>query len=227
VTPVRCDRHDCDDPVKARGLCNKHYLRERDRPQRQTTKTREDAILRSRARARALAKLARLYPDEYQTIYQLVLQHVHKEAQALLAVAPDATIGPRGVVLLRRGIVPTDQDIEDRIVLNPPGICPSCARVHDGGHHCPHCGAQLGEPRTGQRLRSDGLIDQVSVERAVRGEPVRLTPEERLVAVKMLVDRGAPVNAIAVRLRLSGAATRTLIREVAARRANSPSEFTA
>lgn len=60
-----------------------------------------------------------------------------------------------------------------------------------------------GQQRSGTGLRRDQHIDEIAVERACNGDPVRLTVHERARVVGILTARGLSANAIAERLRLA------------------------
>lgn len=52
-------------------------------------------------------------------------------------------------------------------------------------------------------LRSDGYIDEIAVERACKGDHVRLTAEERAAVVAKLTGSGYSAIEIALRLRVA------------------------
>jgi hypothetical protein len=46
----------------------------------------------------------------------------------------------------------------------------------------------------------DGIIDDIAIERAMHGDPVPLTPAERLEAVRRMTDRGWSASQIGQRI---------------------------
>lgn len=58
--------------------------------------------------------------------------------------------------------------------------------------------------RAAAKARDRALVDEIAVERACRGERVRLTRRERVEAVRRLAAQGATPGVIAERLRMNG-----------------------
>jgi hypothetical protein len=50
------------------------------------------------------------------------------------------------------------------------------------------------------RVRDDGIIDEIAIERAMSGDMVWLTMPERLEAVRLMTERGWPASRIAERM---------------------------
>lgn len=63
---------------------------------------------------------------------------------------------------------------------------------------------------------AQGAVDEIAVERATRGEPVRLTRAEQLEAVRLLAARRESASVIARRLRMSGSRTREILTSLGA-----------
>lgn len=163
MTASRCERGDCDRPIKAHGLCQLHYDKERARHRH-----REDRVLPTRARNRAVAALIRAHPEEFKERLAKSLADVHAEHALIVELAKehgvDVTNDAR-VFRLRRGPTGDDEQIEDRAILQPAESgCPACHRTHDRGHFCPECGTTLGQP----------------VERGTSPKPLRDRAEELL-----------------------------------------------
>ena len=55
------------------------------------------------------------------------------------------------------------------------------------------------------------LVDEVAVERACAGDPVRLTPVERRVAIARLLKRGLTPSQAAERLGMSGSTVSAVV----------------
>ena len=74
---------------------------------------------------------------------------------------------------------------------------------------CTNCGRERTYIRRGlcwtcrqgaQPLVDDGIVDEVAVERAMRGDPVALTPTERMETVRRLAKRGLSDGEIGARV---------------------------
>lgn len=143
MTKIRkiCERGGCENVQKARGLCKKHYDRERGAPPR-AHRHREDRVLALRARNRAVARLVKLHVEEFRALYEETIVEVLAEDVELRRVAEAMGAEPtddRQVVRLKRGPAREDEEIADRIELGP--ACSQCEVYHGRGHHCLHCGA--------------------------------------------------------------------------------------
>jgi rubrerythrin len=139
-----CRDDACSRPVKCRGLCQMHYDRERA-----AHRTREDKVLPTRARHRALAALVEAHRDEFRELYDQALEDVAVEAEELRALAEAQGVelaDQRRVFRLKRGPAGDDQDVLDRIHQDQGHTCSACSRVHDRGHACPECGTTVGMP---------------------------------------------------------------------------------
>lgn len=195
-----CDRADCDRPQKGNGLCQLHYDRERHRHRKPTSA----AVLRRRARTRALQSLARLHPDEFRS---LLAEHerIVKEENRLLRAEARAQ---SDVVLLRPGPRPDDQEPIDRMSLTvPTTFCSHCSTYHASDHMCPECVERDAE-----------LLDSIAIEEAVQGNQAawgRLNEEERSEVVRQLTAVGYGVPAIAYRVGTSKATIYGLLRRQA------------
>jgi transposase-like protein len=66
---------------------------------------------------------------------------------------------------------------------------------------------------TWSTLADDGIVDEIAVERATKGDRVRLTRRERAEVVQRLLGRGATVTDVARTLGLSGTRARELVTE--------------
>lgn len=146
-----CTAVGCDVAAVAKGLCRRHYGRERDRLRH---RHRDDALLRTRARNRAVARLIDAHPDEFAELFAEEKVNAEREAEQLAAAAPQepvsvqtlprasATVSvsaPRPVRLLS-GPRPDDQAPVDRIRADV-GRCARCQAYHDRGHRCADCGS--------------------------------------------------------------------------------------
>lgn len=154
----RCERS-CGRPVKAHGLCQMHYDRERSRHRH-----REDRVLATRARNRANAALIKAHPDEFVELLAKSTEEVQAEHARIVALAEEAGVevaDAKRVFRLKRGPAAEDEEPEDRAQFAPPG-CGFCSRAHERGHACPECGTTLGMP----------------VERATSPKPVRDLADE-------------------------------------------------
>lgn len=195
--PVRrggkCERGGCDRPVHARGMCSRHYNREVESA-RPRHRHREDRVLASRARNRAVAALITAHRDEFEKLYADARAAVAEEHARLEELARANGLDPNnGVVRLRVGPRPDDVPVEDRIRERGPITCPHCSALHQDGHVCAECGITLEvlvEPPRGKRPVDDGVVDDVAIERVLTGQDgrVRLTPGEQLEAVRRMLD---------------------------------------
>lgn len=139
-----CERASCDRPVKAHGVCQMHYDRERSRHRH-----REDRVLATRARNRANAALIKAHPAEFAALLMTANDEVREEHARIVAFAEEmgVDVDDQRVFRLRRGPVAEDEAAEDRAQLQPhEAECSFCSRVHDRGHDCPECGTTLGMP---------------------------------------------------------------------------------
>lgn len=151
-------------------------------------------INRQRARHRAIAELIERHEDEFRALMEIRLIEAQEEADAL-AASPAAREHYKGEpVRLKPGQRMPGQKAGDRIDV---ARCPHCIKHHDRGHVCTKCGAA---PAAALRLPDDGHLDEIAIERAMHGDPVRLTEPERAEAIRRLAARGLSDNAIATRL---------------------------
>lgn len=139
----KCARGDCDRPAERKGLCRKHYDRERGPRHRH----REDRVLANRARNRAVTALVKAHPVEFQMLLEAARAEVAREHAELLKVAVAMGAEPTGdrrVVRLRPGPPTSDEDSPaDRIASGDTQRgCASCSRYHERGHGCPVCGTK-------------------------------------------------------------------------------------
>lgn len=74
-------------------------------------------------------------------------------------------------------------------------------------------GLDMDDPNASPCSSTAGAIDEIAVERAMRGYPTKLTKQERAEAVMRLADAGYSIRQIAERLRI---AERTVLRRKAA-----------
>jgi hypothetical protein len=96
-------------------------------------------VVKTRARKRALAELARRHPDEFRVLLREHETTAMQEAEKI-AADPRARRVYRGSsepVRLRRGRPAEGETLADRIDV---GRCPQCIRYHDSGHVCANCG---------------------------------------------------------------------------------------
>jgi ribosomal protein L32 len=96
-------------------------------------------VVKTRARKRALAQLARRHPDEFRL---LLSEHETKAMQEAEQIAADPRArqvysGSSEPVRLRRGRLAEGETLTDRIDV---ARCPQCIRYHDAGHVCANCG---------------------------------------------------------------------------------------
>jgi hypothetical protein len=141
VGKARCERADCDEPQKAHGLCQRHY--DRERSSARGPRRREDRVLTTRARNRAVARLIMKHPEEFDRLYHECLTSVQAEDAELRRVAKQTGAEPTNdgqVLRLKRGPAAEDEEIVDRIDPAPPP-CRDCTTYHQSGHYCLHCGA--------------------------------------------------------------------------------------
>jgi ribosomal protein L32 len=157
-------------------------------------------INRNRARHRAIADLIERHEAEFTDLLEQRLAEARQEAEALVREQAAQEHYKDEPVRLRPGRRLTGQKAGDRIDV---ARCPHCVKHHDRGHVCPKCGMA---PAVANRLPDDGHIDEVAVERAMRGDVVRLTTRERLEAIRRLAARGHSDAEIAQLLHSTGEA---------------------
>lgn len=135
---AKCDRGSCDQPAAKRGLCTKHYERERGRHRH-----REDRVLPTRARNRAVSRLITAHREEFDRLYLAALAEVTQENEELKKACEANNAEPtnnKRIYRFKRGPKPEDEEPEDRIV--PAQLtCEQCDGYHAGGHRCLHCGS--------------------------------------------------------------------------------------
>lgn len=160
-----CERGDCGRDVKAHGMCQMHYDRERQRHSRR----REDRVLATRARNRATAALVKAHAEEFADLLTSAAEQVREEHARIVALAEEmgVEVDDKRVFRLKRGPAAEDQAVEERAELQPHEYeCSFCSRVHERGHGCPECGTTLGMPveratsRPDLRTSADHLIKQ-------------------------------------------------------------------
>ena len=159
-------------------------------------------LIDQRARRRAQQQLIANHRDEFRDLYEWHLRNATSEAQMLATKASEihpTTEPPR----LMTGARKPGQDVADRIDV---ARCPHCVRHHDRGHVCAKCGAV---PETAVAIEDDGNIDEIAVERAMRGDPTALTATEQREAFRRLASKGVPDERIA---NLIGVAGKTVLR---------------
>jgi hypothetical protein len=141
-------------------------------------------VNRVRARHRAVADLIESHRDEFETLLAIRVGEAAEEAEALRATTEGRTHFRDEPVRLRPGKAMPGQKVEDRIDV---GRCPHCIKHHDQGHVCARCGMA---PIGALRLPDDGDLDEIAVERATHGDPVRLTASERIEVIRRMVKAG-------------------------------------
>lgn len=163
-------------------------------------------INRTRARHRAVAELIERHQDEFDSLYERHLGEAAEEAEALAKESAAREHYRNEPVRLRPGKRRSGQKAGDRIDV---ARCPHCIKHHDRGHVCVKCGTA---PQGGTTRRDDGVLDEIAIERAMRGERVTLTTPERVEAARRLVDSGTAkgANDLAKRLHVSGMRSREL-----------------
>lgn len=160
-------------------------------------------INRTRARHRAVADLIAAHEAEFTQLLEARLTEAHIEADVLAATPQAAEHFTSEPVRLRPGPRMTGEQSSDRIDV---ARCPDCAKHHDRGHKCPNCGVA---PTARHRRKSDGILDEVAIERAMAGDTVALTSDERDEAIRRLVDAGISDHQIGQRLHVTD---RTILR---------------
>ena len=173
--PNVCERAGCTEPHKARGLCDKHYGRERGH------RSRPDRVLATRARNRATALLVAAHRDEFVTLLATCTVETQVEAARLAKLCEESGKDPwQGIVRLRRGPKPDDQEPEDRIDLAATSSCDACAAFHRTGHACQACTDQEWEVST----PLDQLTPEQRIERALRaGKSARWIADAMIVPI--------------------------------------------
>ena len=194
MTGRTCDRHDCDRPHKAQGLCVVHYNRQRDRER--SSRKRPDRILANRARGRAVTQLIRENPERFAELLAEITEQVQAEHARLVELAEEAGLDPlQGIVRLRPGPRPSDQEPEDRIDLSTTSSCNDCASFHRTGHSCTHCEDAAWEAATPKRTSTPlvALTPEQRIERAFRAGKsaawIRDNLAEPMPAVMRVLDR--------------------------------------
>lgn len=131
----KCERGGCERPIKAHGLCQMHYDRERGRHRH-----REDRVLPTRARNRAVSELIRLHKDEFEELYATALRTVREEHERIAKLAKEHGVevaDARRIFRLKRGPAAEDQEPEDRVQLtSTDSSCVACGTFHAAGHAC-------------------------------------------------------------------------------------------
>lgn len=149
---MTCSVDGCAQPVTCKGMCRRHYDRQRGRHRH-----RDDALIRTRARNRAVSRLIDAHPDEFADLFAEEKARAEAEAAELEAAfsrnlvsdpeapRPDVrTSGrpasPRKPIRLLTGPRPADQRAVDRI-RDDVARCTRCQSFHDQGHRCAECGS--------------------------------------------------------------------------------------
>jgi hypothetical protein len=104
-------------------------------------------VVKTRARKRALAELARRHRDEFRLLLWEHETTAMQEAEKIAAdpLARRVYSGGSEPVRLRRGRPAVGETLADRIDV---GRCPQCIRYHDSGHVCANCGRSPHERET-------------------------------------------------------------------------------
>lgn len=135
------------DPGNTSGLQSQCRECQADHPNAAKTRPYTAArAARTRARGRALARLAEHHAAEYEALYREELAAATAEAEALAKVAEQKAPGTGHdhgggpvVPLLKRGVRRQGQTVVDRL-RDDVGRCAVCIDAHDRGHVCPACG---------------------------------------------------------------------------------------
>jgi hypothetical protein len=133
VSAAECGAPACHERVWAKGLCARHYERERQRHRHGRT----DQRIQTRARNRALARLSNEYRDRFEEIYaeeRVRAEAEDAEVRQRLGIGedeepPKLMSGPRP---------PAEPEAVQRVRLDV-AECPRCHGYHDNGHRCPEC----------------------------------------------------------------------------------------
>lgn len=139
--PTKCSEGDCTKIVLSKGKCQTHYERDRQRHRhRDYTPSRAAA---TRAYGRATAQLIAAHPKDFERLYQAELEAARTEVIDLEERAQERGIPRnRGVPRIMPGPRPSDERPADRL-REDVGRCPHCHALHDNGHRCTSCGADL------------------------------------------------------------------------------------
>jgi hypothetical protein len=171
----KCEVGGCDREVKAHAQCQMHYDRERGRHRK-----REDRVLPTRARNRAVAALIKEHPEEFAKYLASALAEVQAEHQRIVALAKEQGVevaDARRVFRLKRGPVADDENVEDRAQFADPVQCPSCDGYHESAHACPACAERQ---RTPDKSPKERIRDLLTAEKSAQwivnnlGEPREL-----------------------------------------------------
>lgn len=155
-------------------------------------------LIDQRARRRAQQQLIENHRQEFRDLYEWHRRNAATEADLLASKASESPHQIAGPPRLMTGARKPGQDVTDRIDV---ARCPHCVRHHDAGHVCANCGAV---PHTAAALPDDGDIDEIAVERAMRGEPTALTPSEQREAFRRLATKGESDERIASLIGVTG-----------------------
>lgn len=137
--PRTCTFGGCAGTRVAKGLCRRHYDREHDQRKRVTPRR----YARARAYKRAAARLVAAHREEFDRIYAEEMVAAVEETERLHDLADAAGVRPHDTVArLWPGPKPDDEEPHERLLLDADR-CPSCSSVHDHGHRCQHCSADL------------------------------------------------------------------------------------
>ena len=135
-----CAANGCDKPHIAKGLCKKHYDRDREHTRHRVSTKR---YARARAWKRAASQLVSRHRDEFDTLYAAAMAEALEESERLHELASAAGVKPHdSVARLRPGPKPDDEEPHERLQLDPDR-CPQCEKTHNHGHRCQHCSADL------------------------------------------------------------------------------------
>lgn len=169
VQVARCDEADCARPVLAKGLCQTHYERSRERHRHRAYDN--DRAIQTRARNRATAALVKRHKDEFERLYDEMIEDVAQEMTTLRERAAERGVkAESGVVRLRPGTRPADEKPADRL-RQDVGRCPRCQQLHDAGHKCPSCGEELLLTEKAKATLARMVCAVCSRDGRARGEP--------------------------------------------------------
>ena len=102
------------------------------------------AVLRSRARSRALRDLEQAHAGEFAVLLAFRFAEAKAEAAELAETVEGQEHFTETVPRLTGGKRREGQTVVDRIDV---ARCPDCVKSHDAGHECSTCGATPADPR--------------------------------------------------------------------------------
>lgn len=157
-------------------------------------------LIDQRARRRATQDLIEKYRDEFDALYWQHRNQATEEADAIARkAAEDEHLAEHGdePARLKTGARKPGETPLDRLDV---ARCRFCIGYHDRGHACRSCGAV---PNHALTIPDDGELDEIAIERAMRGDTVRLTTSEREEAARRMAAKGATQAQILNALRMS------------------------